>query len=247
MPGFGAEYREARLRLCRDVAGSSELRPVLGHRQLVDGGILGSEVDFEVEALRKETLPHELDLLFCRPWGHFGVDSVILIPKPGRAGYLVSVQSIRNSKQSQHGFPLERNSFGIVGSGTTPVHLQHLTGSPNPQGWTATAGRDHANYLSFGPYYSGLEPGDHIAVFSLSIGATSSVATPVVRLDVNDATVQQSITYRDIAWRQFIKANRFEYFSIPFHLDSNHKGRPLEFRVYWFGGATMTLRLVGIS
>ncbi len=44
--------------------------------------------------------------------------TALLSPKPWRAGDLVPIQAVGGSKQSQHGLPLERDSFGIVGSGT---------------------------------------------------------------------------------------------------------------------------------
>ena len=125
--------------------------------------------------------------------------------------------------------------------------LQHQTGSPNSQGWVAQKGRDKVGYMSYGPYYAGLSEGEHVAVFSLAAASTSTSTSALLRLDVNDAAEQKSLAVRDIRLNQFLTPNRFEYFCIPFRLDKMHLGRPLEFRVYWFGNGTVTSRLVGIS
>lgn len=129
------------------------------------------------------------------------------------------------------------------------ANIGHLVGRAEGDGWAANMTQDALpGFLQYGPYYAGLEPGDHIATWSFMIDNNTSDDTQQLRLEVVDADNNGAvINSRAITRKQWKQAGRYEYFSVPFRLDPALKGHRLEFRAYWHRGAYIRQGKVGLS
>jgi plastocyanin len=129
------------------------------------------------------------------------------------------------------------------------ANIGHLVGRAEGDGWAANMTQDvQPGFLQYGPYYAGLEPGDHIATWSFMIDNNTADNAQQMRLEVVDADNNGAvISSRTITRKQWKQPGRYEYFSVPFRLDPALKGHRLEFRAYWYRGAYIRQGKVGLS
>lgn len=127
----------------------------------------------------------------------------------------------------------------------TDSAIGHNTGRTDGTGWSANTLQDKPNYLSFGPYQSGLNPGLWKTSWSMKIDNNYADNAKVVRLEVFDIDTNEILAYRDINRQQFNQSNQFQEFVIQFlHLNPSDR---LEFRAFWYGNAYINLNGVSLK
>lgn len=129
------------------------------------------------------------------------------------------------------------------------ANIGHSVGRPEGDGWAANMTQDVLpGFLQYGPYYAGLEAGDHIATWSFMIDNNSVDNAQQLRLEVVDADNNGAVlSSRSVTRKQWKQPGRYEYFSVPFRLDPALKNHRLEFRAYWYRGAYIRQGKVGLS
>lgn len=121
--------------------------------------------------------------------------------------------------------------------------LSHATGSVENHAWRAVPGRDAGNlHLVSGPSVTDVPQGQTRAHFSLQIDDNTTDDARVVTVDVRDATTGTVLATKDVSRRAFDTTARAKTFSLDFQQTSGHA---LEFRVFWYGNATVTCAWVG--
>lgn len=121
--------------------------------------------------------------------------------------------------------------------------LSHATGSVESRAWRAIPGRDAGNlYMISGPSVTDVDEGQNRAHFSLQIDDNTTDDARVATVDVRDATTGTVLATQDVSRRAFDTTARAKTFSIDFQ---QTKGHALEFRVFWYGNATITCAWVG--
>jgi hypothetical protein len=118
-------------------------------------------------------------------------------------------------------------------------------------GWTAwSAGPgwgDTAGWLQYGPYTNTVPVGDNLAIWNLLIDDNTSDDNPVLYLDVSDATTQTILAMTQITRTDWLYANNYQTFALPFTVDSSRAGHTFEFRAYWYGSAYVNEQAVGFT
>lgn len=126
--------------------------------------------------------------------------------------------------------------------------IGHIIGRADADGWSANVTQDAAGFLQFGPYTTQLAAGTHIAKWALMIDNNSVDDLPVVRLEVSDATIGQTLlATRDITRRQWSVPGQYACFALPFTLDASRAGHQIEFRVWWYDRAYIREQRVGVD
>lgn len=126
--------------------------------------------------------------------------------------------------------------------------VYHLIGQATSDGgWSATGSMPPVqNWLSYGPYTTIPAPGDYVAAWNLS--ATDNTGnSAMATIDVNDATTQTEIAYRQPLLNEFSSVNPLTYsvMALPFSLPASRAGHQFEFRVFWFDAATIGEQSLG--
>ncbi|WP_428156236.1 hypothetical protein [Brevundimonas sp.] len=110
--------------------------------------------------------------------------------------------------------------------------LNHYTGYAQDEGWEANA-QQPSSLLIAGPYTATVPSGFRVAVWKMMAGPSSSTA-PLVKLDVFDLSnmeVLTEVTLPRSAWRSDWT---YQWFELPFMMDSSRAGHVMEFRVHFF-------------
>ena len=128
------------------------------------------------------------------------------------------------------------------------VCFSHYTGAPTSDGtgWFANVTSYNAGYLLFGPYTRDVKAGWHEAKFFLKIDNNTYNHENVVRIEVYDADYHMpyhahgaALASKEVRRTEFPTVN--EYW--PFSLEFLHVGGldRLEFRIYWYDNARITV------
>lgn len=114
--------------------------------------------------------------------------------------------------------------------------LAHATGRKETDGWLCQTGVDNPqSHMIFGPYSKEIARGRNIAEFRMKTDNTTAEDIPVVDIDVRNAQTGQELAKRTITRRQFNSAGVYQNFELSFEFNADNQ--PVEFRVYWYGGA----------
>lgn len=126
------------------------------------------------------------------------------------------------------------------------TQLKHNTGHLDNDGWLCQVNVDTANaYMIYGPYDTTVPAGANTAQFSMIIDNNTADNSPIVRLEVNDATANQVVASQTFTRMQFPVAAQYTTLSVPFTLSAdNHQ---LELRVFWLGAAYTKVNWVGVT
>ena len=81
--------------------------------------------------------------------------------------------------------------------------------------------------MQYGPYVSGLQPGNNVATWTLMVDNNSG-SQSVVRLDVNDATSNGILAQIYLTRQQWTAANTFQDFTLPFTVNSGNVSDRIE-------------------
>jgi hypothetical protein len=115
-------------------------------------------------------------------------------------------------------------------------------------GWAANSATDPEGFLQYGPYTTTVPPGDHVATWTLMVDNNTADDLPIVRLEVVDAAAGEKIlASRVLTRKQWVAADQYQSFSLPFTLDNASASHPLEFRVYWYDHANVREQDVSIK
>jgi hypothetical protein len=129
------------------------------------------------------------------------------------------------AEPSTQGAPLLRASGG--------PSFNHPQGHPAGQlAWACDPPSCPASdFLQRGPYVSYLPPGPHTAHFRLAVDFPLDATDALATLDVYDATQNATLARRDVAWRDFARANVTQDFALPY--TTTAADHAIELRVLW--------------
>ncbi|UHA73730.1 RHS repeat domain-containing protein [Paenibacillus sp. 481] len=118
--------------------------------------------------------------------------------------------------------------------------IGHNTGRKDGANWSATPQQDKEGHLNYGPYVRDLATGTWETSWSLMIDNHTADNAKVARLEVYDYETGKILASREISRKQFSQPNTTQYFDLKFtNLTPSHR---LEFRVYWYGNAKITVK-----
>lgn len=177
----------------------------------------------------------------------FGNDGPALLTVDGRDYVYYRVDAMSPVTRRAMVANEEYGGFDISWTMTAP-EIGHNTGRAEAGGWSVSGARDKPQFMQFGPYHTALDEGDHIATWSFMIDDNMSDDAGQLRLEVVDADDHLTVLQqRTITRKQFRQPMRYEYFSLPFHVDRARINHRLEFRVWWHGRAYIRQGKVGLS
>jgi hypothetical protein len=116
-------------------------------------------------------------------------------------------------------------------------------------GWDAwsTGWSDGGGWFQYGPYTNKVVTGNNVALWNLMIDDHTSDDNIIVYLDVYDDTTATVLASTQLTRRQWISANAYQTFGLPFTVDSSRSGHQFEFRVYSYDTANyLNLQSVGV-
>ncbi len=119
--------------------------------------------------------------------------------------------------------------------------IGHRIGRENQNGWSVNVDQDQEHFMSFGPYESHLSKGPWTISWTLSIGHNWG-ADKVLRLEVYEVDSNTILAQREVLSNEFLISNQLQSFNLEF--DNNNHGQRLEFRVYWYDTAQITLQKI---
>lgn len=108
--------------------------------------------------------------------------------------------------------------------------LQHQIGRADVDGWSANTRDDRTGFLSFGPYTTAVPAGPQTATFRLLVDNNTADNSPVVKLDVFDATAGRVLAERVVTRQEFRDTFAYQGFALGFTAETGHR---LEFRTFW--------------
>lgn len=127
-------------------------------------------------------------------------------------------------------------------------NLQHVIGRADADGWSADTSLDSPNYMQYGPYTTVTNTGENTAVWKLMVDNNNHDNLDVVTLEVVDASDGGAILgSRTITRQQFTSTYHYEFFIVPFYLDSWRSGHQLEYRTLWYGTSYVREDKVGVN
>ncbi len=132
---------------------------------------------------------------------------------------------------------------GSAWSGTDSS-IYHVVGRAAADGWAASV-TDPAGHMTYGPY-AAAPVGARTAIWRMRINDNTSPDTsPIVTIDIWDASAGQSLGTRTLKRQDWKQASQFQLFEIPFVLDPARAGHALEYRTYFHRNANVVLNWVG--
>lgn len=121
--------------------------------------------------------------------------------------------------------------------------FQHQTGRATANGYQAAPG-DAPGYMLFGPYTQKVPAGTkRVAVYRMSVDATSPAADQVATIDVNDAAASRVLATRAVTRGDFRAPSSPQQLWLDFDAPA---GGNLEFRVNYAGKGTLTVHGVDV-
>lgn len=135
------------------------------------------------------------------------------------------------------------------GSGTGGLALSHssgLVGSGSGTWTVTTSSSGIPGFMSYGPYSTAFQNGVFKATFSLEINNNSpaSVDQIIGYFDVHDQNSGQVLAKREFRRLEFNSPNVLQNFDLSFVTNTGNSN--LEFRVFYYGYATLTLSSVSV-
>lgn len=123
--------------------------------------------------------------------------------------------------------------------------LPHNIGYAATDGWVAEVSMS-GGYMTYGPY-AGTSQGARTATWRMKVDdAAHPDASPVVVLDVWDATANQQLASITLSRHAWATSNTFQTFELPFIQDASRAGHAMEFRTLYQGAAQVTVQWIGI-
>lgn len=131
------------------------------------------------------------------------------------------------------------------GAWLAATELPHQIGYLDGDGWSAdTSGP--AGFMTYGPY-GGVIQGARTATWRMKVDDIASPDTsPVVQLDIWDATTSEQLATITLNRNNWSAANTYQTFDLPFVQDASRNGHAMEFRTYYAGAAKVTVQWIGI-
>jgi predicted alpha-1,6-mannanase (GH76 family) len=102
--------------------------------------------------------------------------------------------------------------------------------------------------MQSGPFVAYLPPGSHTVHFQLAVDRVGAAPSPLVTLDVRDATTDTVLARREVSWSEFSDANAPRDFGVAYR--STTHDHPVEYGVRWVGvmePPTLTISDVAID
>jgi YD repeat-containing protein len=123
--------------------------------------------------------------------------------------------------------------------------LPHQVGYAEANGWAANVTL-LPGYLTYGPYTTGVPTGSRVATWRALIDVRDHPDnSPVVTLDVYDATSGQQLAARTLTRHSWAASQAYEVFELPFILDASRAGHALEMRTFYHGAAYARVDKIG--
>lgn len=110
--------------------------------------------------------------------------------------------------------------------------IGHIIGRSEGDGWSARV-EDPEGHMVYGPYTNGAPAGQRVATFRMMVDNNNADNSPVVVLDVYDATVGTQLAVRQVDRMEWRAAHAYQVFEVPFSLDAARVDHALEFRIYY--------------
>lgn len=123
--------------------------------------------------------------------------------------------------------------------------IYHNGGSATADGWGATTAQAAA-HITYGPYMAA-PAGARRAVWRMKIDDnTSPDVSPIVTIDIWDATASEALGAVTLERQDWVAANQFQLFEIPFILDASRAGHLLEYRTFHHANGNVVVNWVGL-
>jgi len=114
--------------------------------------------------------------------------------------------------------------------------------------WSAGPGWGDTNgWLQYGAYTNWVPVGNNLAIWNFLIDDNTSDDSPILYLDVNDATTQTILAMGQLTRTDWLYANAYQTFALPFTVDSSRASHTFEFRAYTYGSAYVNEQAVGFT
>ena len=124
--------------------------------------------------------------------------------------------------------------------------LSHGTGRLEGNSWAASATRNPAGHMAYGPYATDWGNGSGQAIFVMLIDDNVRDDEPVANLDIYDADTQEILVSREIRRQDFKKPNAYQNFALNFAL-TNRAGHRMETRAFHRGRAHLQVDKVTVK
>ena len=152
-----------------------------------------------------------------------------------KTGYSIDAADNRTTKVVQ-------NQFTTAWEAET---LYHLIGYADGDGWAANTGLP-ANWLTYGPY-AAFPVGSRVGTWRMLIDVRNVPDnSPVVTVDVWDATAGQQLASRVVTRHQWATDMTYQVFELPFPLDLSRAGHLIELRTFYHGAAYVRVDKIGV-
>lgn len=123
--------------------------------------------------------------------------------------------------------------------------LFHNTGRIEESGWSVYEGEHFEDYMNYGPYLTGLEPGLWVATWKIKVHEWDDSEVPAIRIEVYDTDQGEILASQKIDWKNLTPTSSTQEFSLQFFtLNPNHR---LEFRTYWYGQGELQLKNISLT
>ncbi len=123
------------------------------------------------------------------------------------------------------------DSYSIQQFEAESTQMFHANGRADGDGWSANVAQDQANYMLYGPYVNYVTAGSRTASFRMMVDNNTFDNSPVVTIEVFDATANTLLSSSIITRQQFSSTNSYQDFILPFTYAN--PGNSLELRVLW--------------
>lgn len=164
-------------------------------------------------------------------------------------GRLVEVADGRGIKSTYGLDPADnRTGVAVVSQFATSWEaeaLPHVIGYADGDGWAANVTLS-SNFLTYGPYSTNVPVGQRVGVWRMMIDVRDVADnSPVVTLDVYDATAGQQLASRTVTRHAWSSGFAYQTFELPFAFDAARAGHMLELRTYYHGAAYVRVEKIG--
>jgi hypothetical protein len=99
--------------------------------------------------------------------------------------------------------------------------------------------------MIYGPYTNGVPAGARVAAYRMLVDNHNANNSPVAILDVWDATTGTQLAARQVTRMEWLAANAYQVFELPFTVDASRVGHAIEFRVYYQRTSYVRVERVG--
>ncbi|SFT27699.1 GxGYxYP domain-containing protein [Paenibacillus sp. BC26] len=124
------------------------------------------------------------------------------------------------------------------------AYIGHGVGRVSGDGWQASSALDNQGHMVYGPYDSNVPMGNRKLTFRIKIDNNTLNNANVAKIDVYDAATGTTVAQSDLTRQQFTSVNQYQNFSLSFN---QALGRNLEYRVWYYDNATITVDNVTIN